>query len=176
MNITIRQETPNDYQATEKVVEAAFKNAEFTDHDEHNLVARLRKSEAFVPQLSLVAEDDNQLVGHIMLSRIRINSESKSIESLALAPVSVLPDYQGKGIGKELIMETLNQARILNFKSVIVLGHPEYYKKLGFRNASLWGIKAPFDVPDDAFMALELEEKSLADVTGVVQYPEAFSG
>lgn len=102
MDITIRKERVEDYQTTEQLVKRAFADMEFSDHKEHELVARIRKdSEAFVPELSLVATlSDNDIVGHILLSKIKINQENQSTESLALAPVSVLPDYQSKGSGR----------------------------------------------------------------------------
>ncbi|CAI8884969.1 putative acetyltransferase [Brevibacillus sp. IT-7CA2] len=176
MTITIRIEQPDDYAITEQVVKRAFANAEFSDHKEHELVCRIRKSDAFIPELSHVAiHDENQeLVGHILFSKIHICNDNQSIESLALAPVSVLPDYQSKGIGKKLILEALQKAKELGYQSVVVLGHPEYYPKFGFQKASHWGIKAPFDVPDEVFMAMELQENALVHVFGVVEYSRAF--
>ncbi len=175
MKLTIRQEQIEDYEITEQVVKWAFENAEQSDKREHHLVARLRKSDAFVPQLSLVAvKEDGQIVGHILLSEIKIINEEKAMTSLALAPVSVLPSEQNKGIGKLLIEQALKEAETLGYSSVVVLGHPGYYPKFGFTKASLWKIKAPFEVPDEAFMALALQEKALDQVSGVVEYPEVF--
>lgn len=175
MNIIIRQETEKDYKLSETVVEKAFKNAEHTDHKEHLLVAKLRKSDAFIPELSLVAELDGEIVGHIMLTKLLIENEGSKYDSLALAPISVVPEHQNKGIGSELISESLKIAKELGFKSVIVLGHDKYYPRFGFKPASTWGIKAPFDVPDEAFMALELEDGSLEDISGTVVYSKEFS-
>lgn len=161
---------------TERVVKRAFENAEQSDKREHHLVARLRRSDAFVPQLSLVAvkEEDEQIVGHILLTEIKIINEGKATTSLALAPVSVLPAEQNRGIGKLLIEQALKEAATLGYGSVVVLGHPGYYPKFGFTKASFWKIKAPFEVPDDAFMAMALQEKALDQVSGVVEYPEVF--
>ncbi|NMA83748.1 MAG: N-acetyltransferase [Epulopiscium sp.] len=174
MCIKIRQEKENDYKLSETVVERAFKNAEHTDHREHFLVAKLRKSDVFVPELSLVAELDGEIVGHIMLTKLFIENEGNKYDSLALAPVSVLPEHQNKGIGSKLISESLKIAKKIGFKSVIVLGHDKYYPRFGFKPASTWGIKAPFEVPDKAFMALELQVKSLGGVTGTVVYSKEF--
>ncbi|GEC93613.1 GNAT family N-acetyltransferase [Brevibacillus brevis] len=176
MDMRIRVEQVDDYSVTEQVVKNAFANAEFTDHKEHELVSRIRKSDAFIPALSLVAidEENQKIVGHILLSKINIRNDNQSIESLALAPVSVLPDHQSKGIGKKLILEALQKAKELGYQSVVVLGHPGYYPKFGFQKASRWGIKAPFEVPDEVFMALELRENALANVSGVVEYSRAF--
>ncbi|MFT9847097.1 GNAT family N-acetyltransferase [Aneurinibacillus sp. REN35] len=166
MNIHIKQETPADYKTTEKVIKSAFASMEFSDKKEHELVSRIRKTDAFIPQLSLVAinRDNKKIVGHILLSKIKIVNDTEIVESLALAPVSVLPDYQHKGIGRLLILEALQKAKELRYNSVIVLGHPEYYPKFGFNKASLWGIEAPFEVPEESFMAVELHDHALSHV------------
>ena len=173
MNIIIRQETEKDYKLSETVVEKAFKNAEHTDHKEHLLVAKLRKSDAFIPELSLVAELDGEIVGHIMLTKLLIENEGSNYDSLALAPVSVVPEHQNKGVGSELISESLKIAKEIGFKSVIVLGHDKYYPRFGFKPASTWGIKAPFDVPDEVFMALG--DGDIEDISGTVVYSKEFS-
>jgi len=175
MTITIRQEVKADFNTTENLIKEAFAELDFSDKTEHKLVARIRKSDAFVPQLSLVAIDNAEdIVGHILLSQIKIKDNTQSEASLALAPVSVLPDEQNNGIGKQLIHEALKIAKGLGYQSVIVVGHESYYPKFGFKPASLWGIKAPFDVPDASFMAIELEDGALANISGVVQYPSVF--
>ena len=177
MNLKIRQEQIEDYDLTEIVVKLAFANAEHSDQKEHLLVSRMRKSNSFIRKLSLVATDkDNiKILGHILLSKIKIRKDDNEwVESLALAPVSVLPEYQNKGIGGLLIIEALKEAKELGYSSVVVLEHPEYYPKFGFKKASLWGIKAPFEVPDDAFMAIELSENALDYASGMVEYPSVF--
>lgn len=176
MNIIIKQEQVKDYKITENVVKCAFANAEHSDKNEHNLVCRIRNSNVFIPELSLVAmdNDNERIVGHILFSKVKIKNEDQVVESLALAPVSVLPEYQNQGVGKLLISKALQKAKELRFHSVVVLGHPEYYPKFGFKKASTWGIKAPFEVPDEAFMAMELGENTLDKVSGVVEYPSVF--
>lgn len=157
-------------------MESAFANAEHSDQDEHKLVSRIRKSNIFVPQLSLVAvhKDNKKIMGHILLSKINISNDNQTAETLALAPVSVLPEHQFKGIGKLLILRALEEAEKLGHNSVIVLGHPEYYPKFGFKKASLWEIKAPFEVPDEALMAIELRKNALDKVSGIIEYPAVF--
>jgi predicted N-acetyltransferase YhbS len=174
MTIHIRQETEKDYPVSAQVVEEAFKHAAFSDHTEYHLVANLRKSDVFVPQLSLVAEDKGVIVGHIMLTKLMISDGEKQHESLALAPVSVVPGHQKRGIGSALIRKSLEIARDLGFRSVIVLGYDTYYPRFGFKPAHTWGIKAPFDVSKEAFMALELVDGSLDQVKGTVVYPKVF--
>ncbi|MEK4410468.1 N-acetyltransferase [Bacillus sp. FSL L8-0642] len=172
--VTIRQEQKNDYRKTEEVVQQAFLNEEFSDKKEHELVKRIRECDAFIPELSIVAVDE-EIVGHIMLSEITIEQDGISEESLALAPVSVARGHQKKGIGGKLIGAALEKAKELGYGSVVVLGHPEYYPKFGFKKASKWNIKAPFEVPEEVFMVMELRESALEGVEGVVQYSSAFA-
>lgn len=174
MSVVIRQEAEQDYSKTEQLVEEAFKNEEYTDHTEQFLVAKLRKSDAFIPELSLVAEQNQELIGHVLLTKITIENEGKQTTSLALAPVSVLSDYQKQGVGSQLISAALTKAKELGYLSVIVLGHDTYYPKFGFQPASIFGIESPFEVPDEAFMALELEEGNLQGVSGKVVYSKPF--
>src|SRR5690625_326432 len=104
MTITIRQEVKADFNTTENLIKEAFAELDFSDKTEHKLVSRIRKSAAFIPELSLVAIDNAEdIVGHILLSQIKIKDNTQSEASLALAPVSVLPDVQNNGIGKQLI-------------------------------------------------------------------------
>ncbi|ATI53713.1 GNAT family N-acetyltransferase [Bacillus tropicus] len=172
--VTIRQERQTDYRKTEEVVQQAFLNEEFSDKKEHALVKRIRECDAFIPELSIVAVDE-EIVGHIMLSKITIEQDGASVDSLALAPVSVARSYQKKGIGGKLIVAALEKAKELGYGSVVVLGHPEYYPKFAFKKASEWNIKAPFEVPEEVFMVIELTENALESVEGVVQYSSAFA-
>ena len=174
MEINIREELEKDYEVVERLTEEAFKNAVHSDGTEHLLVNRLRKSDDFIKELSLVAEDNRKVIAHLMLTKAKINNGDMSVETLALAPVSVIPEYQGKGIGSKLINVALESARRLGYKSVIVLGHDKYYPKFGFVPASKYGIKAPFDVPDEAFMVKELNDGSLIGVSGIVEYAKEF--
>ena len=170
----IRQEREADYEATKKLVKEAFKNIVYSDHQEHLLVERLRKSDAFIDKLSLVTEINGNIVGHIMFTKIIIRNEDNIYESLALAPVSVLPAYQGQGIGTSLINEGLRIAKELGFKSVVVLGDDKFYSRFGFKVASNRGIKAPFEVEDEYFMALELENGEFDGIRGTVVYSKDF--
>ncbi len=174
MELIIRQELTDDYHETEEVVRKAFLNEPFSDKSEHKLVNRIRRSGAFIPALSIVAEKNQEIVGHVLLSKITIVNDENKVKSLALAPVSVEPGYQKKGIGHMLISYALKKATDLGYHSVIVLGHKDYYPKFGFKPAHLWNITAPFEVPSDAFMALELTVSALENVQGVVAYSKAF--
>lgn len=173
-DITIRQEYKNDFGAVHRVIEEAFRTAPYSDQDEHYLVQRLRLSDAFIPELSLVAEKEGKIVGHILLTRIKIKDSSNIYESLALAPVSVLPAFQGKGIGGSLIREAHDIARNLGHTSIVLLGDEAYYPRFGYTQASAYGIELPFEVPKENCMVIELVTNSLKGKQGMVQYPKEF--
>ena len=168
MTIMIRQETKEDYSKVYEVNRLAF-----SQENESILVEKIRKGDNFISELSLVAEVNNEIVGHILFSKIKIIGNTTT-DSLALAPMAVLPEYQKQGIGGKLIKKGLEAAKELGFNSVIVLGHKEYYPIFGFQKASKWNIKCPFEVPDEAFMAIELFGNSLTGMEGTVEYPNEF--
>ena len=166
----IREEHKTDYQQVFLVHQKAFGQEE-----EGQIVERIRKSEGFIPQLSLVAEIDGVVVGHILFSKIHIETSHDNKQTLSLAPMAVLPDFQKQGIGGKMIKAGIQKADELGFDSIIVLGHPDYYPNFGFEKASKWKITCPFEVPDEAFMAMELKEGALVNSAGQVVYPPAFN-
>lgn len=149
--IILRQETPNDFK---KVFE--LNTLAFGEDNESKLIDALRKNtDVFIPELSIVAINDNKIVGHILFTKINIQDEKGNLnESLALAPMSVKPEWQKKGIGGNLIKHGIETAKNLGYKSIIVLGHEYYYPKFGFKPAENWNIKTSYDVPSNVFMAL----------------------
>jgi Predicted acetyltransferase len=165
--ITIQQETKVDHKFVFEVHKQAFKREE-----EAILVDRLRSSPAYIPSLSLVAIIGHRIVGHILFTEIKI--DKRNVHALALAPVAVLPEFQQQGIGGMLIREGLSKATETGYGAVIVLGHEHYYPKFGFVPASKWGVTAPFDVPDNFFMGMELFPGALDGVSGMVEYAPEF--
>lgn len=170
----IRQETPADFDQVSRLIEQAFKRDPDSDHTEQLLVENLRNSPAFIPELSLVAEKEGIIAGHILLSRVWIKSGKQSFESLALAPVSVSPAFQNQGIGGKLILESHERARKLGYSSVVVLGHADYYPRFGYERAAAYKIKLPFDVPEENCMVLALTKGGLDNISGLVEYPPEF--
>ncbi|GGC33301.1 N-acetyltransferase [Parapedobacter defluvii] len=169
--ISIRQETAADFAAVFDVNRLAF-----GQDNEARLVDALRANEtAFVPELSIVAVIGAIVVGHILFTKITIRGSNGNLHgSLALAPMAVRPEHQKQGIGSQLVRKGLAVASGLGFQSVIVVGHEQYYPKFGFEPAEKWNIKAPFEVPSDAFMAIELIADGLRNVSGMVVYPAEF--
>ncbi|WP_312136172.1 N-acetyltransferase [Sphingobacterium sp.] len=174
MNVTIRQERPSDYDEIRELVRKSFENAEFSDGDEHHLVDRLRATDAYVPELALVAENEKRLIGFILCTKITIENGENRYASLALAPVAVDPGFQNSGVGGKLINCMHEHAKKLGFSSIILLGHAEYYPRFGYKPAYTFDIKLPFEVPKENIMAIELSDGALKAIQGTVRYPEAF--
>lgn len=177
MNIRIRQEEEKDAPMVFDMLVSAFADVEESDHQEQHLVERLRQSESFIPQLSLVAETDgNEIAGYILLTRVEIVSGSHIFTSLGVAPLAVLPKFQHQGIGGLLLREAHRIAASLGYGTAVLLGHKDYYPRFGYRRALDAGIEFPFDVDDGLCMVIELETGALDGVHGMVRYPEAFFG
>jgi putative acetyltransferase len=165
--MTIRTETIQDIQAIDRVVVSAFPtNAEAA------LVHALRTAGKL--RVSLVAEQSGRVVGHVAFSPVTLEPPHRSIHLLGLAPLAVLPEFQRQGIGSELIERGLEACRNLKIDSVVVLGHPEFYGRFGFRPASGFGLRNEYGA-GDAFMAIELQMSCFAGVNALVKYAPQFA-
>jgi putative acetyltransferase len=169
--VIVRPERAEDRGAVREVNRDAFGRAAEAD-----LVDALRRSPAFIPELSLVALDGTQVVGHVLFTRIVVRGERHSHPALALAPLAVLGLHQRRGVGSALVERGFEHALALGHALVIVLGHPEYYPRFGFVPAGPHGIRAPFAVREEAFLARELRPGVLGAVQGQVEYPPEFAG
>jgi len=170
MEIVVKTETEADYEQITRVHTAAFNG-----DSEARLVEKLRKTPMYIPELSLVAEYREEIVGHILFYPMIIKTKAKKCITLSLAPISVITHFQNRKVGSRLIEEGLRRARKLGYGSVIVVGHSKYYPRFGFEKASKYGISASFNVPDNAFFAMELKKDALKDCKWKVEYPKEFS-
>lgn len=166
MNITIRPESIEDLQSIWHVNQAAF-----AGDPEANLVDALRDG-GFV-DVSLVAEVNGKVVGHILFSRVKISGKTSILESLSLAPMAVLPEFQRQRIGSKLVTVGLAKCRTMGHKIVVVLGHPEFYSRFGFSSQLAQALESPFG-GGESWMALELVPKALDGVEGRVEYSPPF--
>lgn len=165
--IKIRPERPEDVDSISNVNEQAF-----GQKSEAELVEKLRKRGLLT--ISLVALKDGEIIGHIAFSPVAIGSESSSFEAIALAPMAVLPAYQRQSIGERLVRAGLEECRRLGQEVVVLVGHPDYYTRFGFFPAKSKGIACEFEVPDEAWMILELREGALAKRRGTARFQPEF--
>jgi putative acetyltransferase len=149
---------------------AALNRAVFGRDAEGGLVSRLREGGLILVELAML--DQDEVVGHILFSRLIVDIDGRVVTAASLAPMSVQADRQRKGIGAELVREGLAALRAQDCEVIIVLGHPAYYARFGFSAALARKLAAPFK--GEAFMAMELTPGSLAGHSGSVSYPTAF--
>jgi putative acetyltransferase len=166
MTIRVRAEQAGDEAAIRQVNDAAFGQP-----NESRIIDALRAAGRIV--VSLVAIDQAQVVGHILFTPVAI--ESSPVRALGLGPMAVAPAFQRHGIGSTLVTEGLRECERLGYGAVVVIGHPEFYPRFGFRRASRYGLRPEFDVDEEAFMVTELSAGALDGVTGLVKYAPEFA-
>lgn len=168
--LTIRQEMPNDYEEIYTMVKQAFASADYSDGTEQDYLNAIRKKDTFIPELSLVAQINDQIVGQIVLYKMQLQYEENSDVQLVLSPLSVHPDYFGQGIGTKLIREGCARALDSGYKVVFLCGDYKYYSRFGFVPTYKQGIYHIKDVNKNAdwCMVKELENGYLANVKGVI--------
>ncbi len=167
MKVHIRPETKEDIRKIWQVNASAFDT-----EAEANLVDNLRKSGASL--ISLVAEANKKVVGHILFSPVTLSGKRKDVKIAGLAPMAVMRDYQKQGIGTALVKKGLKHCKSKGYQAAVVLGHPDYYPRYGFVPGSRFGIKSKYDVPDEVFMVKELVNGILTGYRGVVKYHRFF--
>jgi putative acetyltransferase len=163
--VEIREERPDDIAAVREVNRLAF-----GQDQEGNIVDALRTNGAAL--LSLVATVNGQVAGHIMYSPLTIG---ENVNGVALGPMAVVPAYQRQGIGTKLVEAGNRKIKDAGYPFIVVVGHAEYYPRFGFRPASEYGIKCEWDVPDDVFMVLILDQPKMQGVSGLARYRHEFS-
>ena len=162
----VRPEQSQDERAVRSVNLAAFETAA-----EANLVDALRQQAR--PLVSLVAQEGEEIVGHIMFSPVFLGGHAE-LNLMGLAPMAVMPAHQRKGVGSALVRAGLQRCRALGVGAVVVLGHPRYYPRFGFQQSNRFGIASEYDAPPEAFMVLELQPSYLSGSSGTVKFHAAF--
>ncbi|NPV91196.1 MAG: N-acetyltransferase [Firmicutes bacterium] len=166
----IRRETEEEYPLIYDLVKAAFQTARVSDGKEPDFVDHLRTSGDYIPELALVAEFENRLIGHVMFTRTFITSGGNRIETLLLAPVSVVLERRSLGVGSTLIREGFRRAVEMGYTSTVLVGDPAYYHRFGFRSSVDFGIRNTNGIPDQYVMAGELVPGALAGVSGEIEF------
>ena len=163
--MNIRFEQPDDIEKIRNVNLQAFDT-----ETEANLVDALRNAD--VEFISLLAEENGEVIGHILFSPVSMDGNCRI---MGLAPMAVLPNWQGKGVGTRLVNAGLQACEKAGYEVVVVLGHADYYPRFGFEPAVNFGIKSEYDVPPEVFMAKVLHDGALDGITGTVKYHPIFN-
>jgi predicted N-acetyltransferase YhbS len=175
MEIKIKETNRKEYYTTEYLTRETFWNLYTPGCSEHLVLHQLRKSDSYIGELDLIALANNQIIGHILSTKAKIvDDQNEAHEILCVGPISVLHDFQGKGIGSKLIHYAIDKAKKLGFKGMILFGDPNYYHRFGFKNAKEYKISTRDNKNFDPFMALEFYENSLKPVKGRFFEDEAF--
>jgi putative acetyltransferase len=164
----IREEQAADIDAIWQLNSLAFET-----ETEARLVNALRESSC--AYLSLVAQADNEIIGHILFTPVELRNGENRLKIMGLAPMAVLPGKQNKGVGSKLVKSGLQQCRSQGYDAVVVLGHAGYYPRFGFKPSVNFGIKSEYDVLEDVFMVLELKPGVLKGHHGIIKYQPAFN-
>ncbi len=176
MKIFIQRTTQKDFEITENITREAFWNLYKPGCNEHLVLNKLRNSKSYIVELDLVAIFEKEIIGHIISTKARIvDSMNNEHEILCVGPLSVSSVFQKRGIGSDLLNESIKVAKELGYLGMILFGNPEYYHRFGFRNAQEYNITTKDGLNFEPFMALEVQEKGLTNVNGKFFEDESFS-
>lgn len=174
--VTIRNETEQDHRAVEELTRKAFWNVNYPGCHEHYLVHLLRHREGFLPELDLVAEKDGQLIGNILFAESKLVDENGGEKKVAtFGPLSILPEYQRKGYGKQLMKAAMDRAATLGYEAVVIFGNPENYVSSGFKNCKKYRVGIAKDVYPVPLLVRELKEGALAGHNWVYAESDAYA-
>lgn len=176
MDVTIRNERPEEHRQVEELTREAFWNLYVPGCDEHFLLHTMRNHPDFIPELDFVADVDGLPVGNIAYARCRIiDAAGKSNNVIMFGPISVLPEYQKQGIGSALIRHSFEKARSMGFRAVMIYGDPRYYHRFGFRCAEKWDITTAEGKFSVGLMGAELVPGALNGISGRVIESEVYT-
>jgi putative acetyltransferase len=167
--VIIRGEREDEFAKIHDLVRMAFQTAKVSDGREQDFVDGHRVGDNYLPELALVAEEDGRLIGHIMLTKTYITSGGQEHEALLLAPLSVVLEQRNRGVGTQLVNESLRLAKAMGYGAVFLVGDPAYYRRFGFRPTADFGIRDTHDgLPEEYVMVCELADHALAGLSGTI--------
>jgi len=166
IDVFLKPEEEKDYNSVENLTREAFWNVYMPGCDEHLLIHNMRKAKEFIKELDYVAVFNDEIIANIVYAKTKIFNDNIEHDVITFGPVSVLPIYQRKGIGKKLIEHTITKAQGMGYKAIIIYGNPKYYERFGFKNSREYKITDMEGNYHDALLALELRHNSLEKVSG----------
>ena len=167
MEIAIRLEEEKDYRTTEELTREAFWNHHVPGCDEHLLLHNLRSRDEFIKELDFVALYNNIIAGNIVYVKTKVKNKDAEHSVITFGPLSVLPEYQSKGIGSTLVKHTINLAKKMKYKAIIIYGDPEYYKRFGFKESKEYRITNENGLYPAALLVMELYTGALQGIEGI---------
>jgi predicted N-acetyltransferase YhbS len=174
MEIVLRLEEEKDFTIVEDLIREAFWNVYCPGADEHLLVHNLRKTNVFIKELDFVALYNNKIAGNIMYANSTVKNNDLEYTVLTFGPVSVLPEYQNKGIGGKLINHTIKLSKEMGYKGIIIYGDPEYYRRFGFKASKEYKITNKDKKFPAALLVLELYSNALNGIEGIFDEGKAY--
>ena len=174
LDVLLRPEEEKDYNSVENLTREAFWNVYKPGCDEHLLIHNMRNKQEFIKDLDYVAVFNDEVIGNIVYAKAKIMGVNKEYDVITFGPVSVLPMYQKRGVGKKLIEHTVTKAKEMGFNAIMIYGNPKYYERFGFKNSREYSITDMEGNYNDALMALELYPKSLKNINGKFFEGEAY--
>jgi len=174
IDVLLRLEEEKDYNAVENLTREAFWNIYKPGCDEHLLIHNIRKTKEFIKDLDYVAVFNDEIIGNIVYAKAKVIGINKEYDVITFGPVSVLPMYQKKGIGKKLIEYTISKSKEMGFNAIIIYGNPKYYERFGFKNSREYKITNMEGNYNAALMVLELYPDSLKNISGKFFEGEAY--
>ncbi len=175
MNYTIRNIEKKDYIEIETKIREVFWNRYFEGCDEHVAFHNIVSHKDFIPELSFVLEVNNEIVGSIVYSHSKVINEKEQFNTITFGPVSILEKYQGKGLGRALIVHSIEEAKKLNYSGIVICGYPYHYKPYGFVGGKKYNISMEDGNFYTGIMALPLYDGALNNVKGYIKFSDAFN-
>ncbi len=164
--------TTDDYDSIFNLVKTSFLTAEVSNGKEQNYVSEIRNKDSYIKELELILEDNDKLIGHIILTKKQITTENNNIKGLLLGPICIKLEYRKKGFGSLLIQESLKKAKLLGFNSVFLVGNPDFYKHFDFQKTSNYNIFNVNNIPNEVVLCLELVPNTLNNIKGTIDFEE----
>ncbi|MBF7097740.1 GNAT family N-acetyltransferase [Alkalibacter mobilis] len=175
MNINIRNEEPKDYRSVEEIAREAFWNLYFPGCHEHFVIHKMRDHKDFIRDLAFVVEVDDQIVGGIFYTHSKIVSEkNKEYKTISFGPVFISPEFHRKGLGKELITHSIEVAKKMGYRAILILGYPYHYEPYGFLGGKRYNISMADEKYYKGLLILPLYEGALDNVSGHAVFSDVF--